>query len=489
MEKVFSDKELNQLREYLKIIEELKATEPPRIEDRITPEEYDAALDYLFTGKGEKPPYTELFEEGTVTMGSVTCKTYYDKEWEAWNKKIADTNREYKDIVINALKKELSVTPTTELARSETITELLNSFLATIDPSRPSTTNPRDVAIEKGALMTIGGHIASYSSDNLADALNAFSIFQLPVNRDIKECFDSAGKLNMLIVPKEQLEELSKIYTAFLGAIAQAVSLADQDGENNTITFYVPTICREMGIDPRGYSERRTESTNLADLRRDALISIISQFELLVGRTPDGSYYRVLSFTSYEKESETMTISAPYIFKLAEIANNQAIEAKRSQLNQLLHGNVVNEPNSAAVELASCILTGVLRRGTATDYKTDTESIEKSGIITYRVKFSTLISRCPQLSKALEAIEKGKDENGNDKKNKTQAYNSKLKQTFEAAYRIIEKKSDAPNKYDDFKMPKTQRTVKGQRKECYDIPTKSTLSRQMVIKYKKKQAR
>ena len=365
----------------------------------------------------------------------------------------------------------------------------------------------RRAAMEKGALMSIGGRIASYSEDDMKDALNAFSIMRLPKNVNKETAFDGTGKLNFLALGENPLEGLESIHTAFLMAIVQAVTLSPDDAAN-TITFYVPTVCRDLGIDPRSYSKKR-EKAPLQELRFNAMLERLLPFDSLVGRTPDGSYYRVLSFVSYEQASETMTISTPYLFKLNEIIRERAGKLRHSQLNRLFHGDVVTEPNRAAVELANRILYGIENRGARADYKTyladpaikkkiitstdekgnrtttttvfDTqpqqqeEPIEDAKRVTYKVKFSTLISDCPQLFDELTAIE------SRDGKGKAQAYNSKLKQVFEAAYRIIMEKSDAPAKYLDFSIPMTQRTHNGKRITSYDIPTKSTVGRYLII--------
>ena len=95
-----------------------------------------------------------------------------------------------------------------------------------------------------------------------------------------------------------------------------------------------------------------------------------SPFDALVGRTPDGSFYRVLSFGGYDKGSETLTISTPYLYRLKAIAEQRASGQNHPQLNRLLHSTVVNEPNRAAVELANRILTGIVTRGVRADYRT-----------------------------------------------------------------------------------------------------------------------
>ena len=124
------------------------------------------------------------------------------------------------------------------------------------------------------------------------------------------------------------------------------------------------------------------------------------------------------------------------------------------------------------------------------------------------MKYQTLIDDCPQLKNELdkiingkgkaerEAEEKAKKENreataeeikqarAKDKKTIPQRVNKKLKDVFTAAFRIIAEKSDAPARYLDFTLPTTTRTVKGKKSKAYDVPTKSTLARYMVITHR-----
>lgn len=446
---------------------------------------------------------------------SKSDKGYYDVAWERWNEECYQIQAKYHDVIIKALRYALS----NEKAEAKTapLMDLLKSlFMAAWDKVTQEKASPRSAAIEKGALMTIGGRIASYSTDDLKDALNAYSIYRLPSNVDRKQAFDDTGKLNALMLQDKPLEGLTQIHTAFLMAVVQAVSLTQIDDGDNTISFYLPSICRDLKIDPRTYSSKRKAGQDYAEMRLVAMLDIITPFDPFVGRTPDGNFYRVLTFVSYDKGSEIMTISTPYFYRLKAIAEQRATGQKHPQLNRLMHSSVVNEPNRAAVELANRILTGIVTRGVRADYRTynydtgsqtdDTPAPSKT--VTYKVKYQTLIDDCPQLKNELdkiingkgkaerEAEEKAKKENreataeeikqarAKDKKTIPQRVNKKLKDVFTAAFRIIAEKSDAPARYLDFTLPTTTRTVKGKKSKAYDVPTKSTLARCMVITHR-----
>ena len=353
----------------------------------------------------------------------------------------------------------------------------------------------RDKAEEKGAITSLHGHVSSFSSDNFLNSFTAKYIFRLPDKADTKAqgTFDDNGKLNTLAVPAKDLQSLGEIHTQFLMAACEYVRQTEDDG-SHTFSVYLPGAGSDLKIDARGYSQKREKQTPAmrGEARLKRMLDIADPFDRLVGKTPDGGIYRVLSFQSYDPESETVTFSAPYLFKLKEMAESE--RPHHSVYNKLFHGDIMTEPNKAAVELANRILNGVLIRGITPDVATgrkvkkendnqisifDNEEMAASGVdnkkITYRVKYSTLISECPQLHGILQEILES------DSKTKWQAYNSKLKQTFEQAYRIIMEKSDAQQEYENFKLPGRYKTVRGERKYVFDIPTKSTLNSKLIV--------
>lgn len=382
----------------------------------------------------------------------------------------------------------------------------------------------RSVAIERGALMSLSGHLRAFSSDGLKDALTSATLSVIPSKYNIQNAFDDSGKLITLAVDETALVKADAIQTAVGMAILQAVYLSPI-GESQSIDIYVPAFLEEMHIDPRPYSTKRSaEKVDMAELRYQKMLDLISPYDRFVGTLPNGDHYRWLFFEKWDKASEVMTIRAPYFFRARELNQGYEIEEeKKKQLTMtLLLSSAGSEPNYAAVELAVRILIGLERRGKRGDYltysapqpkklkqtvtKTDSsgnrtttttvfdtkdqteapQEPNKSKKVTYTVKYSSLIADCPQVAAALSATENEKDENGNLKPNRAQAYNSKLKQIFEAAFRIIMEKSDAPIKYADFTIPTIEKKSKNGTITVYEVPTKSTLSRNLVITHKGK---
>lgn len=349
----------------------------------------------------------------------------------------------------------------------------------------------RGIAEERGAILSLNGHVASFSSEQFWQAFTLNNIFMLPAKADPKKIFDNNGQLDTLAQPTKELQSLEKIHTAFLMTALECVRNTEDDG-SHTFSVYLPGL----KLDGRTHSKERSKNTPAVrgKARLNFLINAATPFDSLVGKTPNGSFYRVLSFQEYNAESETAIFSAPYLFKLKEMAEGE--RPHHSAYNRLFHDTIISEPNKAAVELANRILNGVLNRGMTPDVNTgrkvkkenenqisifDNENMAAAGVdnkkITYRVKYSRLIEDCPQLNEILQEIL------ANDSKTKWQTYNSKLKQTFEQAYRIIMEKSDAPTYYEKFKLPGRFKTARGERKYVYDVPTKSTLNSKLIVSH------
>ena len=511
--------DIQALREYQKAIGELEAREPERLPHEIwdkllpqiqatgqVPAEYRDRIGV--NDVKERKHHFEgdrlVFDEGEqISIG------YYDIEWDRWNEELGELHAKYHDAITKALRYALSndVDSGEVLSTAELIEHLTDKVISNF-----SFVNPRDIAIKNGALTSIDGHIAAITADDLKNVLNISSIYKLPASIDRTRAFDKNGKLDSFLTTQEKPEELTELHIGFLMAMFQA-TLKSND-ENNLISLYLPKICRELKIDPRTYSSKRNdEEISYTEMLANRMLEIILPFDSFIGRTPDGGYYRVLNFQGYNPKSKTLTVAAPYLYRIKEIILQRRESTNKKQLHQLLHSSVANEPNHAAVELATRILTGISKLG-LTDYssthalkakrieettthtsrsgtkktkKTTVFSAEsdttehKTAIKRYEVKYSTLIHECPQFEHELEEIEKAAADG--KIKYPTQTYNKKLKDVFTAAFRIIAEKSDAPSKYPNFTLPTMQKIAKGKSVTAYIVPTKTTLNNLLIITY------
>lgn len=375
-------------------------------------------------------------------------------------------------------------------------------------PSKQPTA--RQLAIERGAVMSLDGHVTAYSHKELQHALDGFSLFRLPPGTDEKDVFGDGGRVKDTIKTAISLGQVSplrltKYQAGFFYAVNRAFDLYDTSGDGNreNVEVYIPGIMRDMGIDARAYRKKQRDESGKAietpaserrvkgdprEQRRDAMLALAASFANAYGIAPNGDLFQVLSIGTYRKASETIVISSPFLAELRRIA-----DSKKHPLHRYLHSSVVNEKNQAAVELANQIIIGVVQRGyhrlasdrpvkkrtvehtgkdgakTKTVYEYDDMDDKTPAPVVYRVQYQTLIDKCPLL---LDELKEAKSVN---------AYNRKLQLTFEAAFRIIETKSDLPKHYKNLSLPMVRRTRGGKKVMCYESPTKSTTRRNLII--------
>lgn len=383
-------------------------------------------------------------------------------------------------------------------------------------PSEPaSIAKARDA----GAITSLNGHIALIADKVLQNCFTNKDIKALPGAIENYLFDPDTGKLNMLSLNGEPLQELDDIHTGFQMALLQIAKLIDlreyNSKTNATIPIYLPTFFRETGIDPRprkrdketGKLIARPKATDqeLKYLRYKKFVEFMQPLDNRVGVIKGEGVYRDATFQSFDEKNEIAYITTPYSFKLVELARLHS--DRESAISNIFRANILTE-NQTAVELANRIAIGLIERGvtlpdfgtyrtakrkpikksfttTAADGKrttiTETFAPEEEPSIqekpkrkfTYRVRFDSLIADCPKLQQELSAIR------SSDIKNKPQFINKKLKDIFTAAIKIIMEKSEIPYYYKDL-------TITTEKFPTFKAPTNSTLTGYMLIIHKGK---
>lgn len=382
------------------------------------------------------------------------------------------------------------------------ISEAITKAFKKPRPKQSAAFKTRRKAQNSGAVMTLGGHVGSFSQEQYTPVLTSDCLAFLEDDINLQDVYDEQkGKLTLYSLDGK-LSPIKNADPAPLMAVCKAifdydVDMRELDEAQYTIPLYLPAICRELCIDARtdnrsgkgAYKNKRKQeaSTITSDDRLKAIEKRLLPFDRVFAKLDDGSYYRLCTIDKYDKESEVLYISSPLFFHFKRKAQEKE---NPLLLTTLFKANIATERNTAAVELANRILAGIVRRGVTkpdaatykskrkptkrTTTKTDkngakssiTEYFEPDEIVipqhtkrsfTWTATFESLINDCPQLRSELESIKNAPAEietsEGQKKPyRKTQAYNAKLKQTFSAAYRIILEKSDAPNYYSNLKF-------------------------------------
>lgn len=346
--------------------------------------------------------------------------------------------------------------------------------------------NTRSLAIENGAITQFN-KTAFPGEEPYLKALTRENIFLLPSNNSLlqgESAFQN-GKLNPLLLENQNLsndlkQEIEKPHTGLLGIMMQCVlSSYKSDSDSNRLSLYIPELLSAMGKDPRPYSKKRTQdeekALSLTDQRAKLILDMIRPWEQFVGRFEDNSYYRFFTFESYQPDYETITVTAPYLFEIAR-------RNDPDKYTWLAHPSIANEKNQTAVEIAMRLLQGLAMRGTTNSSSLRTR-INKNGIseevkvFQYALPYQRIIDECPQIKKELEDIEKKyseKEPTGTDRQRHNEI-NTKLRRTFDLAFRIFKEKTDA------FQYYKNLRFVNTNKDGSIILPTSSKLSSTKII--------
>lgn len=392
----------------------------------------------------------------------------------------------------------------------------------------------REIARQKGALIAADTRLATIAEKGLGfDYFTSAVCKLLPAGIE-NFILDEQGRINLYDLTggdksiQDVLQEVDGLHTAFLmwllGLAWNNSDIRETNSGNAIMPVYLPAVLDEMRIDPRPRERdketgliKKRDTMPLPDLRRDKFMEFLSPLRNVAAWFGD-DLYQIVGFYSYNAESETVYITAPYMFRLVEYAKLHA--TKHGAIKNIFRADIMTE-NQTAVEIANRIAMGLITRGvtredgstyqsdrpqkplkkkttktapdgtktveeltfapepatTVTKTRTDENGVtttvigtprKKEKAFTFGIRFSTLIADCPQLQREIEGIRSGGG------KDKSQRINKKLKDTFTAAIRIIMEKSEIPKYYKGL-------TIRTARFDTFKAPTNSTLSDQLII--------
>jgi hypothetical protein len=255
--------------------------------------------------------------------------------------------------------------------------------------------------------------------------------------------------------------------------------------DTDTVTVSLPTLAAHMGINVRGERDKG---------KANDFMKKINEFKNVIGVFDNGSFYQLLVFLGYNKNENTITFGSPYMNRvLLALHDGNRITRKGTQPyikphhSFLIHGNIANERNKAAVEIVVVIVRLLAQRGEAKKEKEEMTAakIEKAAergaqkavqkefsnepvakkaptapptVTKLHKSFRGIVDEIPILSKAL-----------NDT-NTTRLKNQILKRAFSKAYTLLREKTDIYDHYFDLKIPEI-------------IPTSSTLDSVLNISH------
>lgn len=394
------------------------------------------------------------------------------------------------------------------------------------------------IARDKGAIMSLNGHVSIPSNKDYQDSFTSSKIKGLPGSFAEFEFDEKDGRLYEESLAGKSFLPVDQIHGGALMSLLQIANIDLREynsRENSTIGVYVPGVLKDAGIDYRPrirdsqtkelVKREKLDEQTAKHLRLDRFLNLINPFENRVGYIPGEGWYSIAKFVSWDEKTEVAYIAVPYEIKIIE--KIMLYSDGYTAISEIFHANIVSE-NPVAIELANRIAVGVIERGVTRSqsqtYKSDeppklarrtTTKTDKHG--NKQTVTETFAQDPPerQIKKTIQTEDGGTIEkiinnpkekaknivwecsfqrlindcpqlsrelriirNG-DFDNKAMRINKKLKDVFDAAIRIITTKSDMPHYYKDLKI----RTVKY---DHYKAPTSSTLNNKLIISHKGK---
>lgn len=271
--------------------------------------------------------------------------------------------------------------------------------------------------------------------------------------------------------------------------------------QNGQFTFYVKGIIEAFTADPRGLLSEDVKD-NLQDMqltfdRKTAgVLYLEEQFkplQELIGITPNGSRYSVFNYVGYDVETDTMTVTSPYIYQLWKPTQEDYFRRQNSQkekqkqnkkptkddgkpleINYLFKGAAYQE-DPITLEIAVYITNKLLQAGYSGKTKTT------------KINYKTITTECARLRERLADIEakRGTTTEKGKPVNVTALYNLEFKK-IKKAFDLIQNpdKCDALKEYEFVEIAPANKINNSYFE--FIPPTKSLIDGQMVIKWKKK---
>lgn len=262
----------------------------------------------------------------------------------------------------------------------------------------------------------------------------------LPVPEDIMPRLKFDDKTGQLSITDENNEALSTLYGRLENWTSrEKVTASDFMFLRTALTALYKN--REF-IDADRVTIKRSDlgkhmGANLTAGNAVDVLARLKPLEKLIGRTPDGSIYRVFTFLKYDSATDSYSFACPFINQVIlrlEDKNQVKYKSKTKGLvsynaphiNFLLHSTLHKERNKRAVEIVMALTNLMLQRaGEYTRKPTGRDRFDA------HIKYSTLISYCPLLEASLE--------DSTDKANK----NRILKSAFAKAAVLLKEQTDA----------------------------------------------
>lgn len=396
-----------------------------------------------------------------------------------------------------------------------TLRELfLESEIAALYYLKNPTKSPKELAKEKGAIMTIGGRLADISNPDYSGWLderpNKYAYISYTGDKHYFDRIKADPDGNLYEQLQRSVNEQDKrarkaikdgrfydkrppehehINSAILQALLKVAYDNPRNDGDRYFYIHVPTLAKELNehyitnldeYDENGILKEEAERlrNEAAEKNKEAqeagekatynppnFLDLLTDLNYWVG-VINNMPTQIISINQVDYKTNTIRIDIPFIYDAMRASDDKRhLDAEKRETkkinpgyNFLLHSSIAAEKDKIAVDLATTIINKILQRGSKNYNDEEAPEESENKIITLNVKYKDLIEETPALKMAY---------NGASAKYKYDV----LSRKFKTAFKILKKRTDIYDYYIDLEIPNTP-------------PTTKTLDNYLIIKHK-----
>lgn len=379
----------------------------------------------------------------------------------------------------------------------------LESEIAALYYLKNPTKSPKELAKEKGAIMTIGGRLADISNPDYSGWLderpNKYAYISYTGDKHSFDRIKADPDGNLYEQLQRSVSEQDKrarkaikdgrfydkrppehehINAYMLQALLKVALDNPRSEDGRYFYIHTPTLAKELnehfrsnldeydenGILKEEAEQLRKEAAEKEKEAKDAGEKVAYNSPNFMDLLTDLNYWvgvinnmptQIISINQVDYKTNTIRVDLPYIYDVIR-ANDEKrkFDAERKQAklinpgyNYLLHSNIATEKDKIAVDLAITIINRILQRGSKNYSDEEAPEDEENKTITLKIKYKDLIDETPTLKMAY---------NGAKQKYKYDI----LSRKFKTAFKILKNKTDIYKYYKGLNIPSTPPTTK-----------------------------
>ena len=345
------------------------------------------------------------------------------------------------------------------------------------DRSRKKTKTAKHKAYAAGALMNpVGDYLISFSSEIGFDAFSPDRLYTWGGDEEPK--FDRNGQLINKVTDKK-IANASYLKASISHLLVALFEGSTEDcynylAQNKPITFSVKAFYDRIYPDHKGDKDSTKQITRSKEVER-----LIKSLEPYIGVMPDGSRFQYVANGGYDAETDTYTISLPYIGALFQQHQARYFYRQEKLIGKRNENKKPSHDEKTPLELNKLFKTSAFTQDPVTYdiavYLTTKMLQAGAGKRKMQVRYETIIKECPAFDITIKKIRNDQRAGDLDRKKAAMRINSELKKICSAERLIMNKKyCDASIFFKGIKFS-------NQKNDKFIAPTSSCLSDTLIV--------